>query len=75
MAQGAVASLLIHGDASFSALGIVAECLQLSNVPGHASVHTVQIWPSHRLLHAQGLSDDTIECLNPIPFKELARGH
>lgn len=33
-AQGAVAALLIHGDASFSGLGIVAECLQLSNVPG-----------------------------------------
>lgn len=33
-AQNAVAGLLIHGDASFSGLGIVAECLQLSNVPG-----------------------------------------
>ncbi len=33
-AQDAVAGLLIHGDASFSGLGIVAECLQLSNVPG-----------------------------------------
>lgn len=33
-AQSAVAGLLIHGDASFSGLGIVAECLQLSNIPG-----------------------------------------
>ncbi|BDA49631.1 probable 2-oxoglutarate dehydrogenase E1 component [Coccomyxa sp. Obi] len=30
----AVAGLLIHGDAAFAGLGIVAECLQLSNTPG-----------------------------------------
>jgi hypothetical protein len=29
-----VAGLLIHGDAAFAALGIVAECLQLANTPG-----------------------------------------
>ena len=29
-----VAGLLIHGDAAFAGLGIVAECLQLSNTPG-----------------------------------------
>lgn len=33
-AQAQVAGLLIHGDASFSGLGVVAECLQLSNAPG-----------------------------------------
>lgn len=27
-------ALLIHGDAAFAGLGIVAECLQLSNLPG-----------------------------------------
>ena len=32
--QRAVAGLLIHGDAAFAGLGIVAECLQLSNTPG-----------------------------------------
>ena len=31
-----VAGLLIHGDAAFAGLGIVAECLQLSNTPGAA---------------------------------------
>ena len=29
-----VAGLLIHGDAAFAGLGIVAECAQLSNTPG-----------------------------------------
>ena len=28
-------ALLIHGDAAFAGLGIVAECLQLSNLPGN----------------------------------------
>jgi len=29
-----VVGLLIHGDAAFAGLGIVAECFQLSNAPG-----------------------------------------
>lgn len=33
-AHARVAGLLIHGDAAFSGLGIVAETLQLANVPG-----------------------------------------
>lgn len=32
--RGQVVGTLVHGDASFCGLGIVAECLQLSNVPG-----------------------------------------
>ena len=33
-ARARVAGLLIHGDAAFPGLGIVAETLQLANVPG-----------------------------------------
>ena len=29
-----IAGLLIHGDAAFAGLGIVAECLQMSRVSG-----------------------------------------
>ena len=29
-----VMGLLIHGDAAFAGLGVVAECLQLADVPG-----------------------------------------
>ncbi len=29
-----VLGLLVHGDAAFAGLGIVPECLQLSNAPG-----------------------------------------
>ena len=32
--------LLIHGDAAFSGLGIVAECLQLARVPGALRLQT-----------------------------------
>ena len=32
--QKRVAGLLVHGDAAFAGLGIVAECLQMSKVTG-----------------------------------------
>ncbi len=31
-----IMGLLIHGDAAFSGLGLVSECLQLSNVRGRS---------------------------------------
>lgn len=33
-----VMGLLIHGDAAFAGLGVVAECLQLADVPGETSL-------------------------------------
>jgi len=43
-ARAAVMGLLIHGDAAFSGLGLTAETLQLSDLPGYAtggSVHVI----------------------------------
>lgn len=34
-----VMGLLIHGDAAFAGLGVVAECLQLADTPGIAMPH------------------------------------
>lgn len=39
-AREKVMGLLIHGDAAFAGLGVVAECLQLADTPGLAQ-------PSH----------------------------
>ena len=33
-----IMGLLIHGDAAFAGLGIVAECLQMANAPGRLQV-------------------------------------
>ncbi|KAK9810028.1 hypothetical protein WJX72_003602 [[Myrmecia] bisecta] len=38
-----VMGLLIHGDAAFAGLGIVTECLQLSNVPGFTTGGTIHL--------------------------------
>ena len=39
--QKRVAGLLVHGDAAFAGLGIVAECLQMSKVTGNANCRLV----------------------------------
>lgn len=49
-ARGAVMGLFIHGDAAFSGLGLTAEALQLSGLPGYTtggSIHgegVVGLW-------------------------------
>ena len=43
LGDGAVAGLLVHGDAAFSGLGIVAETLSLARVPGYATGGTLHI--------------------------------
>lgn len=42
-AQKRIASLLVHGDAAFAGLGIVAECLQMSNVTGNSNLSWLHI--------------------------------
>lgn len=44
-ARSRVAGLLIHGDAAFPGLGIVAETLQLANVPGALRPLSNPLWP------------------------------
>lgn len=44
-ARSRVAGLLIHGDAAFPGLGIVAETLQLANVPGALCPPSDSLWP------------------------------
>ena len=44
-ARSRVAGLLIHGDAAFPGLGIVAETLQLANVPGALRPLSDLLWP------------------------------
>lgn len=41
--QKRIAGLLVHGDAAFAGLGIVAECLQMANVTGNLHFHSA--WP------------------------------
>ena len=66
-ARSRVAGLLIHGDAAFPGLGIVAETLQLANVPGAPHLPPAPLWPlscphcpGHKNLHcvSRGLAAD-----------------
>ncbi len=50
-----VLGLLVHGDAAFAGLGIVPECLQLSNAPGrHADTAGICVSCYKRDPHSKG---------------------
>ena len=44
-AREKVMGLLIHGDAAFAGLGVVAECLQLADTPGALRVLSLVLPP------------------------------
>lgn len=57
-----VMGLLIHGDAAFAGLGVVAETLSLADVPGGFQQHTAAACAWGCVFAGQVFADDTARC-------------
>jgi 2-oxoglutarate dehydrogenase E1 component len=62
--------VLIHGDAAFSAQGIVAETLNMSRIPGYLTGGTVHIIANNQL----GFTTDPVDGRSTLYASDLAKG-
>ena len=62
--------VLIHGDAAFSAQGIVAETLNMSRIPGYLTGGTVHIIANNQL----GFTTDPVDARSTLYASDLAKG-
>ncbi|MCC6455545.1 MAG: 2-oxoglutarate dehydrogenase E1 component [Caldilineaceae bacterium] len=62
--------ILIHGDAAFSAQGIVAETLNMSRIPGYLTGGTIHIIANNQL----GFTTDPVDGRSTLYASDLAKG-
>ncbi len=68
--QNASLPIMIHGDASFTGEGIVAETFNFSSIPGYSISGTVHIIANNQL----GFTADRIESRSSMFASDLAKG-
>ncbi|MGH2365759.1 MAG: 2-oxoglutarate dehydrogenase E1 component [Chloroflexota bacterium] len=67
--QGSLA-ILVHGDASFPGEGIVAECLNLSRLPGYRTGGTIHLIANNQL----GFTAEAASTRSTLYASDLAKG-
>jgi 2-oxoglutarate dehydrogenase E1 component len=68
--EGAALPILIHGDASFSGQGVVAETLNLSRLPGYGTAGSIHIITNNQL----GFTTDWQAERSTLYASDLAKG-